>query len=254
MTLPMSWNEWAQHDAVGLAARVRGGDVTPKELARQAAAGIAQGRSRAVGCRRGVRRRDRRSRCDGANLGGPFAGVPYLMKDLGPTLKGRLQEMGSLYARQPGGGRQLSCGAVSGKPVSTSSARTTTPEFGVCSSADNPAVYVTRNPWNTDYTTCGSSAGSGDGRGGRRADRACAPTAAAPSASPAGVNGIIGSKLVTRRLLDRAGSISDLTGLVSIQGCQSRSVRDTAAFVDACRGPRAGRIHAVLDPAEPYQR
>ena len=27
-------------------------------------------------------------------------------------------------------------------------------------SAENPAVYVTRNPWNTDYTTCGSSAGS----------------------------------------------------------------------------------------------
>jgi amidase len=29
-----------------------------------------------------------------------------------------------------------------------------------CSSAENPAVYVTRNPWNLDYTTCGSSAGS----------------------------------------------------------------------------------------------
>ena len=38
--------------------------------------------------------------------------------------------------------------------------RTTTPEFGVCSSAENPAVYVTRNPWNLDYTTCGSSAGT----------------------------------------------------------------------------------------------
>ena len=37
--------------------------------------------------------------------------------------------------------------------------RTTTPEFGVCSSAENPAVYVTRNPWNTAFPTCGSSAG-----------------------------------------------------------------------------------------------
>ena len=39
--------------------------------------------------------------------------------------------------------------------------RTTTPEFGVCSSAENPAVYITRNPWNTDYTTCRPSTGSG---------------------------------------------------------------------------------------------
>ena len=36
---------------------------------------------------------------DGMNPRGPFAGVPYLMKDLGPTLKGRLQEMGSLLMR-----------------------------------------------------------------------------------------------------------------------------------------------------------
>ena len=32
---------------------------------------------------------------DGMDAAGPFAGVPYLMKDLGPTLAGRLQEMGS---------------------------------------------------------------------------------------------------------------------------------------------------------------
>ena len=38
--------------------------------------------------------------------------------------------------------------------------RTTTPEFGVCSSAENPAVYVTRNPWNLERTPGGSSGGS----------------------------------------------------------------------------------------------
>ena len=36
---------------------------------------------------------------DGASLDGPFAGLPFLMKDLGPTMKGRLQEMGSLLMR-----------------------------------------------------------------------------------------------------------------------------------------------------------
>jgi hypothetical protein len=45
--------------------------------------------------------------------------------------------------------------------------RTTTPEFGVCSSAENPAVYVTRNPWDTDYTTL-RLVGRHRGDGGRR--------------------------------------------------------------------------------------
>ena len=43
MTLPMSWNEWAQHDGVGLAAHVRKGELTPKDLARQATAAVARG-------------------------------------------------------------------------------------------------------------------------------------------------------------------------------------------------------------------
>ena len=38
-------------------------------------------------------------RDNGTNLDGPFAGLPFLMKDLGPTMKGRLQEMGSLLMR-----------------------------------------------------------------------------------------------------------------------------------------------------------
>ena len=42
MSLAMAWDEWAAHDAVGLAQLVRQGQVTPAELAAQAAAGIAK--------------------------------------------------------------------------------------------------------------------------------------------------------------------------------------------------------------------
>ena len=58
---------------------------------------------------------------------------------------------------------------------------------------------------------------------------------------PAGVNGNIGLK-VSRGVFSLAPHLSDLSGLVSIQGCQSRTVRDTAAFVDACRGPAPGEF------------
>ncbi|WP_342157510.1 amidase family protein, partial [Proteus mirabilis] len=80
--------------------------------------------------------------------------------DLGPTLKGRLQEMGSLMMRGNRATADTFLTAKLRKAGLNLIGRTTTPEFGVCSSAENPAVYVTRNPWNTDYTTCGSSAGS----------------------------------------------------------------------------------------------
>ena len=46
--------------------------------------------------------------------------------------------------------------------------------------------------------------------------------------------------------------MSDLSGLVSIQGCVSRSVRDTAAFVDNCRGGAPGEFMPFWSPAEPY--
>ncbi|MGY4159348.1 Asp-tRNA(Asn)/Glu-tRNA(Gln) amidotransferase A subunit family amidase [Bradyrhizobium sp. USDA 4461] len=57
---------------------------------------------------------------------------------------------------------------------------------------------------------------------------------------------------MSRGVFSLAPHLSDLTGLVSIQGCQSRSVRDTAAFVDACRGPAPGEFMPFWAPPEPY--
>src|SRR6201999_4624988 len=72
--------------------------------------------------------------------------------------------------------------------------RTTTPEFGVCSSAENPAVYVTRNPWNTDYTTCGSSAGSAAMVASGVVPIAHSTDGGGSIRIPAGVNGNLGLK------------------------------------------------------------
>jgi amidase len=188
---------------------------------------------------------------DGANLAGPFAGLPFLVKDLGPTMKGRLQEMGSLLMR---GNRASADTFLTGKFRQAGLnliGRTTTPEFGVCSSADNPAVYVTRNPWDTDYTTCGSSAGSAAMVAAGVVPIAHATDGGGSIRIPAGVNGNIGLK-VSRGVFSLAPHMSDLTGLVSIQGCQSRSVRDTAAFVDHARGAAPGEFMPFWTTAQPY--
>src|ERR1700730_12382412 len=99
MTLPMSWNEWARHDGVALAARVKKGELTARELASQAAAGIAKLNPTLSGVVEVFEDAIDDPGKEGANLAGLFAGLPFLMKDLGPTMKGRLQEMGSLLMR-----------------------------------------------------------------------------------------------------------------------------------------------------------
>ena len=99
MNLPMSWDEWADHDGVALATRVAKGELTAAELAAQAAAGIAKVDPALSAVVEIFEDAVTDPGTDGTNLDGPFAGLPFLMKDLGPTLKGRLQEMGSLYMR-----------------------------------------------------------------------------------------------------------------------------------------------------------
>jgi Asp-tRNA(Asn)/Glu-tRNA(Gln) amidotransferase A subunit family amidase len=251
MTLAMSWDEWARHDGVALAERVARGELTAKDLAAQAAAAIAAVNAPLSAVIEVFDDVVRDPAKDGADLSGPFAGLPFLMKDLGPTLYGRLQEMGSLLMRR---NRATADTFLTGKMRKAGLnliGRTTTPEFGVCSSAENPAVYVTRNPWNTDYTTCGSSAGSSAMVAAGAVPIAHATDGGGSIRIPAGVNGLIGLK-VSRGVFSIAPHLSDLTGLVSIQGCVSRSVRDTAAFVDACRGGAPGEFMPFWTPAEPY--
>ena len=241
MTLAMSWDEWAAHDALGLAERVRQGDVSPAELAAQAVAGVAKTDAAISAVVEVFDDVVADPLKDGMNPDGVFAGVPYLMKDLGPTLKGRLQEMGSLLMK---GNRATEDSYLAGRIRQAGLnvvGRTTTPEFGVCSSAENPAVYVTRNPWDVNYTTCGSSAGTAAAVAAGVLPISHATDGGGSIRIPAGFNGNIGLK-PSRGVFSIAPKASDLTGLVSIQGCHTRTVRDTAAFVDACRGGAPGEF------------
>ncbi|CAN7670268.1 amidase [Bosea sp. LjRoot237] len=251
MTLAMSWEEWTSHDAVGLAERVRSGELTPAELARQAAAGIAKMNPSLSAVVEVFEDVVADPLSDGLDPAGPFAGVPFLMKDLGPTLKGRLQEQGSLFMR---GNRPAADAWLTGRMRKAGlnlMGRTTTPEFGVCSSAENPAVYVTRNPWDTDYTTCGSSAGTAAMVAAGAVPLSHATDGGGSIRIPAGFNGNIGLK-ASRGVFSIAPNLSDISGFVSTQGCQSRSVRDTAAFVDACRGGAPGEFMPYWATPEPY--
>ncbi|WP_219209600.1 amidase [Variovorax boronicumulans] len=250
MTLAMRWEEWSAHDGIGLAERVRKGEVSAAELAAQAAAGIAKVNPQLDAVVEVFDDVVADPLKDGMNLEGVFAGLPYLMKDLGPTLKGRLQEFGSMIMQ----GHRPAADSFLTQQLRRAGlnivGRSTTPEFGVCSSVEN-ALHLTRNPWDLDYTTCGSSAGTAAVVAAGVLPLSHATDGGGSIRIPAGVNGNIGLK-VSRGVFSLAPNLSDLSGLVSIQGCHSRTVRDTAAFVDHCRGGAPGEFMPFWSPAEPY--
>jgi amidase len=250
MALAMSLEEWAAHDALALARRVRDGDVTPAELAAQVAAGIARVDGELDAVVELFEDVVADPLADGMRPDGTFAGVPWLMKDLGPTLAGRLQEFGSLLMQghRP---REDSFLATRIRRAGLNIlGRTTTPEFGVCSACEN-SLHLTRNPWDTGYTTNGSSAGTAAVVAAGVLPMAHATDGGGSIRIPAGATGNLGLK-VSRGVFSLAPALSDLSGLVSVQGCHSRTVRDTAAFVDACRGGAPGEFMPFWRADVPY--
>ena len=248
----MSWEDWAAHDATALAEHLRKGDFTAAEAARQARAAIGR-INPVVGAVIEVFDDVVTDPCsDGMDPAGAFAGTPFLMKDLGPQMKGRLQECGSLGAKgfvAPADSFLTTKMRAAGLNLL---GRTTTPELGVCGSVENPKVYVTRNPWNLAYTSGGSSAGSAVAVATGAVPIAHATDGGGSIRLPAAMNGLIGLK-PSRGVFSTAPENSDLTTVVSSQGCVTRSVRDTARFFDACRGGAPGEFVPFWSPAEPYE-
>lgn len=107
--------------------------------------------------------------------------------------------------------------------------KTTLPEFGLLCSTENKKWAVTRNPWNTDYTSGGSSSGSA----------ALVASGAVPIASgndgagsiriPAAICGLVGLKPSRHRIHGIDGTEMMPIEIIH-QGVLTRSVRDTATF------------------------
>lgn len=77
MSLAMGWDEWAAQDAVGLAALVRQGQVTPAELAAQAAAAVGKVNPTLAAVVEVFEDVVADPLRDGMNPHGPLAGVPF---------------------------------------------------------------------------------------------------------------------------------------------------------------------------------
>lgn len=107
--------------------------------------------------------------------------------------------------------------------------KTTMPEFGLICSTENERWGITRNPWDTDYTTGGSSSGSAAMVASGAVPIALANDGAGSIRIPAAICGLVGLKPTRNRLYGMDGA--ELMPLQLIhQGVLTRSVRDTALF------------------------
>lgn len=229
-------------DATALAELVARGEVSPLELLDAALAAVETRNpeiNAVVLLQEGVARK---SIADGLPPG-PFRGVPFLIKDLGCEAKDFPSHNGSrLFANTVYPGDSAIFERIRATGVVTFG-RTTSPEGGV-GTATEAAVYggPTRNPWNPEHTSGGSSGGAGAAVAAGIVAMAHGSDGGGSVRIPASSCGLFGFKPTRARLPDGPYAGEGWAGM-AIDGFLTRSVRDTAVMLDACEG---------ADPDVPY--
>jgi amidase/6-aminohexanoate-cyclic-dimer hydrolase len=171
---------------------------------------------------------------------GPFRGVPFLLKDLGceardfPSHNGSRLLANTTYRLDSAIYDRIRATGV------VTFGRTTSPEGGI-GAATESAVYggPTRNPWNLDHTSGGSSGGAGAAVAAGIVPFAHGSDGGGSVRIPAASCGLFGFKPTRARLPDGPYVGEGWAGM-AIDGFLTWSVRDTAVMLDACEGPDKG--------------
>jgi len=232
--------DYEEHDAVGLAEFVSKGEVHPGELV-EAAIGRIEARNPQINAV--IRRRfaEARSQAVAPLPDGPFAGVPFLIKDLA-FAEGELVALGSVFFRDY---RADTTSALIERFQAAgliSLGRTNTPELGLLPTTEPTLYGPTANPWNLAHSPGGSSGGAAAAVAAGMVPMAHASDGGGSIRIPASACGLFGLKPTRGRTPQRPLSGPD--GL-PVGLCVSRSVRDSAHLLDAVHGAvRGDRWHA----------
>lgn len=171
-----------------------------------------------------------------ANPTGPLGGVPTLIKDITPQ-QGLPYTSGVRAYRARLGDRTAPYIEAVERMGVVSIGRSTSPEFGLTATTEPLLTGPSRNPWNLDHSTGGSSGGSGAAVAAGVVPIAHASDGGGSIRIPASVNGLVGLKPSRGRMTGATGD-RDVTK-VSVNNCLSRTVRDTAAWFAATEAPGA---------------
>jgi len=241
--------EIAMLDATGQAALVREGKVSAAELVEGAIERIER-LNPALGAVV-TTLYDQARAAVAAGPSGPFAGVPYLLKDLVVEIEGTPFHEGSEFLR--GNVSTYTSELVhrlrrAGLVVL---GRTNTPEFGMVPTCEPRLHGPTRNPWDLQRSTSGSSGGSAAAVAARMVPMAHGNDLGGSLRFPAAACGLFGLK-PTRARNPLGPEYGDAVGGWAVEHALTVSVRDSAALLDATAGPAPGDPYPAPPAARPF--
>lgn len=242
-------NDFSSHDATSLAELVRSGQVSARELVLDSIENIETLNPKLNAVVHKMY--DRALKQAQSPVEGPFSGVPFMLKDLLSWYEGEPIASGSRLFKgwiPPYDTEMVKRYRRSGVIIV---AKTNTPEFGLTPYTEPELFGPTVNPWDTSRTTGGSSGGSaaavasgmvpfaggGDGGGSIRIPASCC--------------GIFGLK-PTRGRTPAGPRVGEHWQGAAIEHCLTRSVRDSAAMLDAVSGPDVGAPYWATPPERPF--
>ena len=245
----ISEQDYLRHDALGLAELLARGELSAAEVLEAAIARAGQVNPRinalVIPMFEQARSRARET------LSGPFAGVPFLIKDIIQDYAGVPATSGS---RALLGWTPPSHAAYTQRCLDAGLVifgKTATPELALKGITESQAWGVTRNPWNPDHTPGGSSGGAAAAVAAGIVPMAGANDGGGSIRIPAACCGLFGLRPSRGRVplgprMGEAweGASSDLV--------VSRSVRDSAAMLDALQGADIGAPFEIRPPERPY--
>ena len=241
-------------DAVAQAELIRRGEVSPAELVDAAIERIERLNPKLNAV---IHPRFEKARTEARSKdlpGGPFRGVPFLLKDILGTSEGdpyhmglrRLRDLGLLYPHDSYFTRKIRAAGF------VIVGRTNVPELGTLPQTESEAWGACHNPWNLDHSTGGSSGGSAAAVAAGLVPAAHANDGGGSIRIPASECGLVGLKPSRGRTSFGPDFGAPVGGMVC-DGVVSRTVRDTAAILDLVAGEMPGDPFVAPPPARPYR-
>jgi amidase/6-aminohexanoate-cyclic-dimer hydrolase len=235
--------EYDEYDGLGLAQLVREGQVSAAELLEEAIARCERVNDalNAVVCK--LYDEARAAVANGLPQG-PLPGVPFLLKDLDVSMKGTVCTNGSAIWRGAVGEFDSTLVERYREAGLVIFGKTNSPELGLNPVTEPTAHGPSRNPWNTDRTPGGSSGGSAAMVAAGVLPFAHASDGGGSIRIPSSCCGLVGLK-PSRARVPHGPDKAEVWAGQSTSHVVSRTVRDSAAVLDASAGPERGEPYSA---------